>query len=118
MSSDLEIVWLAGLLEGEGYFCLDRHQRGGGRHRPSVEVGIEMSDEDVVRRAALTMNSNVRYRKPRKLNHKPTWVATARGQKAVDVMTLVHEHMGERRSARIAELLSMENLSHHPKATV
>lgn len=118
MSHHDNVVWLAGLLEGEGCFTVHRDRRSSGR-RPRVRVELNMTDEDVVRQAAQIFDppSNVRRqaasRSPR---HTDTWTATWSGYRAEYVMRRVLPYMGERRSAKINELLAMENLSHHPRA--
>lgn len=91
-----DVLWLSGLLEGEGSFDLHR-----GRY-PRVRVG--MADRDVVGRAATLMGVGVRLSiRPRP--YKALWHAEVSGRKAVAVMRAVLPHMGARRSARIAECL-------------
>ncbi|GAA4981160.1 hypothetical protein [Actinopolymorpha pittospori] len=91
-----DVIWLAGLLEGEGTFDLHR-----GKY-PRVRVA--MCDRDVVGRAATLFGSTIR------LTLKPapfqaTWHAEISGARAVEIMTAVLPHMGARRSAKIAEVL-------------
>lgn len=112
MTEREEWIWLAGLLEGEGCFSLDR--RLGGR-RDGIRVILEMCDKDVVELAARYMHSPVR-RISRKHPRKDTYRVEARGAKAERVMRAVQQWMGGRRGAKIDELLAMPNLSHQPKA--
>lgn len=91
-----DVIWLAGLFEGEATFDLHK-----GRY-PRVRVG--MSDRDVIGRAATLMGSTVR------LSMKPApyaamWHAEISGAKAVEVMRAVLPYMGARRSAKIAAIL-------------
>jgi len=91
-----DVIWLAGLLEGEGSFDLHR-----GKY-PRVRVG--MTDRDVIGRAATLVGSSVRL----SLKQKPytsTWHAEVTGPKATEVMRAILPHMGARRSGRIAEIL-------------
>lgn len=92
-----DVIWLAGLLEGEGTFDLHR-----GRY-PRVRVG--MTDRDVVGRAATLFGSSIRLTL-KTAPHKPTWHAEIQGEKAAQVMRAVLPFMGARRSAKIAEILS------------
>jgi len=97
-----DIIWLAGLLEGEGTFDLHR-----GKY-PRVRVG--MTDRDVVGRAATLMGARVR------LSLKPApnaamFHAEVSGGKAAEVMAAILPHMGARRSARIATILGHATLS-------
>lgn len=97
-----DLLWLAGLLEGEG--CFDLHR---GKY-PRVRVG--MTDRDVVGRAATLLGGRVRLTlKPKP--HSAMWHTEISGAKAVDVMTAVLPHMGARRSAKIAEILGHASLT-------
>ena len=96
LDDERDIVWLAGLLEGEGTFDMHR-----GKY-PRVRVG--MTDRDVVGRAATLMGSRVTLR----LHDAPaqaTWHAEVSGAKAVAVMEAVLPQMGARRSGAIATIL-------------
>ena len=59
--SDIEIAWIAGLLEGEGSFSFDN--RGKSRYNVSTApaaptLQISMVDEDVIQRLAKLLNKN------------------------------------------------------------
>lgn len=92
-----DLIWLAGLLEGEGTFDLQR-----GRY-PRIRLG--MTDRDVVGRAATLMGTRVRL-SLRKAPYKPTWHAEIQGTKAAALMERLLPHMGARRSATIAAILA------------
>ncbi|MEV0267738.1 hypothetical protein AB0H43_03100 [Hamadaea sp. NPDC050747] len=91
-----DVMWLAGLLEGEGTFDLHR-----GRY---PRVRVEMVDRDVIGRAATLLGTSVRVTLKRK-PFKSTWHAEVSGTRAEAVMRALLPHMGARRSARIAEVL-------------
>jgi hypothetical protein len=94
--NDADLVWLAGLLEGEG--CFDLHR---GRY-PRIRLG--MTDRDVVERAADLMETRVRIA----LHPAPiqaSWHTETSGTNAVRLMRLLLPHMGTRRSAKIATVL-------------
>lgn len=91
-----DVVWLAGLLEGEGTFDLQR-----GKY-PRVRVA--MTDRDVVGRAATLLGARVRLSmKP--APYQATWHAEVQGDKATAVMKAVLPFMGSRRSGKIASIL-------------
>lgn len=92
-----DLVWLAGLLEGEGTF--DAHR---GRY-PRIRVG--MTDRDVVSRAASLMGATVRL-SLRQAPASPVWHAELSGARAEAIMAEVLPYMGTRRSQRIAETLA------------
>lgn len=91
-----DLLWLAGLLEGEGSFDLHR-----GRY-PRIRLG--MTDRDVVGRAATVMGTKVRTT----LRPAP-WTATfhteVSGERAAEILWDLLPLMGARRSSRIATIL-------------
>lgn len=95
--SDVETAWLAGLLEGEGTFCSFWGHQSGGRVLRSY-VSLEMSDLDIVRRAAeMTGCRTVVEIAPRKPGRKTTYQISLRGAEAIALMLRVEPLMGERR---------------------
>ena len=116
-----ELAWLAGLVEGEGYFTIQRYP--GKDHWASPVFGLEMTDQDVVYRAqALTGVGSISSRTPRpRAKRSWTWQVRAR-QDVLDLMEVLYPYMGERRSERIDELLtlfgrpSLRGVASHPQA--
>jgi len=91
------IHWLAGLLEGEGYF---------GRIH-SVVVRLRMTDNDVVAQAAEVMNTKVGgpY-KPGAKGKKAIYVAALYGSQAAQWMMTLYSLMGKRNRDRIRRELA------------
>lgn len=105
LSPDLDsrddVIWLAGLAEGEA--CIDLHRGKYPRFR------VAMTDRDVVGRVATLIGSRVR------LSMKPapyaaTWHAEVQGEKAAAVLLAILPHMGSRRSGKIAAVLGQAEL--------
>lgn len=92
-----DLIWLAGLLEGEGTF--DAHR---GRY---PRVRLAMTDRDVVGRAASLMDTTIRL-SLHEAPSSPTWHAELSGARAEEIMREVLPFMGTRRSQRIAEVLA------------
>jgi hypothetical protein len=92
-----DLLWLAGLLEGEGAFDLSK-----GRY-PRVRVA--MTDRDTVGRAATLMGTSVRL-SLKQAPSAPTWHSEVSGPRAESIMRELLPHMGTRRSQRIAEVLA------------
>lgn len=92
-----DLLWLAGLLEGEGTFDLHR-----GKY-PRVRVG--MTDRDVVGRAATLMGARVRL-SLRPSPYSSTWHSEKSGEPAAELMRALLPHMGARRSSKIASVLA------------
>lgn len=112
--TEAETAWLAGIIEGEG--CLDLHGPHGHGRRPKLRVRVEMRDLDIVRRAGALMGTYSPWRRPPRNEASETFTACVTSAKAERVMQAILPYMGERRSAKINELLSTPNLSHQPKA--
>lgn len=99
--SEPDLMWLVGILEGEGAF--DCHR---GKY-PRIRLG--MCDRDVVGRAATLMGSRVRL----SLHPAPaqaSWHTEISGTRAVEIMNALLPHMGSRRSGRIATVLGHAQL--------
>jgi len=100
MPTTREIVWLAGLLEGEGSFQW-RPQR---RH---PVVALSMTDFDVVDEAARIMEARCLgpYTHPMTTksgaSYKPYWMAVLYGRRAIAWMMVLYDLMGIRRKQQI-----------------
>lgn len=100
--TELEIAWLAGILEGEGYFC---YQRG-----PSIR--LSMTDRDIVERAGIIMGTHCHPMTPRP-NRKQAFRANIHGPRSIAMMERILPYMGTRRGAKIREI--MQQYANRPK---
>jgi len=98
--NSIEIAWLAGLLEGEGCFPLNRKASG----RCDARIQLNMTDEDVVRRAAKMLGRSVYM--AQRAGQKPQWYVRTTGTKAISWMMTIYGLMGKRRQERIRGLLA------------
>lgn len=98
-----DLLWLAGLLEGEGCFDL---QKG-----TYPRIRLSMTDRDVVGRAASLMDTGVRL-SIRHAPNKSTWHAELQGERAAAIMEELLPYMGARRSQRIADSLGVFRARH------
>lgn len=86
--------WLAGLLEGEGTFGI---QRSDGNAYPVIQ--LEMAEADVVHRAALLLGAaSVQTCAPRRHNWSTSYKAVISGERAARWMRELLPLMGRRRS--------------------
>lgn len=100
MIGTVEVAWLAGLLEGEG--CFFNVVKG---YAP--RVALAMTDRDVVERASDLMGSpQVFVRRPQNSKHKDQYWCMLTGARAVGVMFTIYPFMGERRRAKIREVIA------------
>lgn len=97
--------WLAGLLEGEASFM---------KPAPSAPnkpiIRLQMTDRDVVARAAILMGVKCSEHQWSKRyadkDWKPTFMATVKGIRAVQLMRDLYPLLGERRQAQIDRALA------------
>lgn len=108
LANESDVIWLAGLLEGEGTFDLHR-----GRY-PRVRIG--MVDRDVIGRAATLMGVAVTTRF-HSAPYQASFHAEATGEKAEQIMAAVFPYMGARRSGRIATVLGHARSQRKPRPT-
>jgi hypothetical protein len=104
LTNEQQIVWLAGLLEGEGCFSWRKVSRKKRSFR--CQVRLSMTDEDIVGRAASIMGAKTvwSYQHP---GRKNLFTAVIDGEVAASVMRQVLPFMGQRRSAKIEEVLTL-----------
>lgn len=103
---EIDIAWLAGLLEGEGCFGW-RDQR---RMRYGFpEIALAMTDVDVVMKAARLMGSKRTTSYQPKGNRKRMYACRVFSTQAADVMESILPYMGVRRSAKVKEVLELWN---------
>lgn len=88
--------WLAGLLEGEGSFMK------GTPSQPRMPViSLQMTDEDVVAKAANLLGTRYYLVRPKRNYHKTVFLAKLRGKRAVGIMMKIRPLMGQRRQQQI-----------------
>ena len=92
-----QIAWLAGILEGEGSF---------GMAKTSPCIQIQMCDRDIVERVAGLLNIKLRAPWKRKDGYQWVWGCRAFGTDAVGWMLTLYTFLGERRRAKIREVLA------------
>ena len=94
--TDIEIAWLAGLLEGEGCFHFSR----------TGMIQVSMTDKDVIERAAVLMGVQWRPIKRCIPGNKPVFIVRVTGPRALNIMTTILPFMGMRRTAKIHEVFA------------
>lgn len=102
-----EIIWLAGLFEGEGWITFPK------REPNSVAIGMKMTDKDVMDRVykAVGEVGSYRFYERDDPNHKGVWTwSLGDRDKIIEIITLLLPWMGERRTSKMKEALNrLEN---------
>lgn len=104
-ASEVEVAWLAGLLEGEGSF-LTLTDRQGGREYRYPKVTVNMTDRDVIERVASLFGTSVYDLPIYQKGRKPSFRAQIAGAKAAEWMRLLRPWMGQRRRDSIDAVLA------------
>src|SRR5258706_869915 len=104
MKQELEIVWLAGLLEGEGCFLFNRDVR-------YPKIKLKMVDEDIVHRAAdlfgkLGGKRPVVHAEMRDFSRQQIYRIELSGKYAKNIMLHIVKYMGFRRRKKIWQILN------------
>jgi len=94
-----KIIWVAGILEGEG--CFNLHK---GKY---ARIQLEMCDLDIIQRIRDIMDpsTNIRIKKYEKINHNTAYVIVINGQLAIEWMMTIYCLMGNRRKEKIREII-------------
>lgn len=99
-----DIYWLAGLIEGDGCFTSSASGEG------CPTIAVKMSDRDVVVRANNILRPGgecpVRMFPDARSDRQPIFISKLTGARAIGWMMTLYPLMGERRQARIRELIA------------
>ena len=98
--NETDIAWAAGLFEGEGCIGLNRTN---GRSYPQLQINL--TDADVIRRFQRIVGGTLNGPYSTQ-GHKDRWVWAANGLHARRVLATLAPFLGERRTARMAEVLA------------
>jgi len=107
-----ETIWLAAMLEGEGSFCRTGVHKER-RVNNSVRVNFASTDKDIAEKVARIMGVQCKKKLSLSRQHrmakgdKMEYDAYATGENAVQVMRRVLLYMGQRRTEKINELLTI-----------
>lgn len=93
-----DLYWLAGLLEGEGFFTL--------RRKGDLLVGVRMTDLDVIQRVRDLLKFDASIHVEERDSCKDIYLIQIHGRRAVGWMMTLYSLMGERRKSRIRECLA------------
>lgn len=93
-----DILWIAGLLEGEGCFTWSQH---------AAHIRLAMTDEDVVARAARILGTtSLRSRPPGARGKRRVYLTQLCGRRAIGWMLTLYPLLALRRRERIRTVLA------------
>jgi len=99
-----DLLWLAGILEGEGTFALIHHERNVGTPR----VQMRSADRDVIERVVKIVGQGKvggPYRKTGAApHHAPMWGWIASSKESLKLMSVLFPHMCLRRREQISKV--------------
>ena len=103
--TDIDAAWLAGLLEGEGYFQITKPRH---HHPTQIVIRLSMTDKDVVEKAAKLLNNVPINEKAKTTERKTIYAISLTKRDEVEkVLLQILPYMGSRRTQRINECLKV-----------
>ena len=94
LSRTEQLIFLAGVFEGEGWFGLNKTPK-----TPVAVLEIQMSDEDIIKRFQRyhNLNSNIWFKKRPKPHYKDCWRFFLKGYRALHFMEEMLPYLSLRR---------------------
>lgn len=106
------IILLAGILEGEGNFRMDKN---------CPRITLNMTDKDVVEKIHQKFGGNFYVQNKAKYNSKwkECYSLVFNGELAISIMMSIYSLMGQRRKAKIKEVIeAWKKVPIHPKKKI
>ena len=97
LSKKEQLILLAGIFEGEGWFGLNKTKNP--TFTPTAVLEVQMSDEDVVQKFQRYCNTNkkIHFKRKRKEHYKDQYRFTLSGSRALQLMEEMLPYLGIRR---------------------
>jgi hypothetical protein len=108
--TETDVAWIAGLLEGEGYFGIDNRSKDRyetSKTPPSPFIKVSMVDEDIIQRLSKLLDKS--YFSPSRKTVTGKQVYTlhiGEKEKVLFILQKILPYMGVRRVERITECIS------------
>ena len=108
--TETDVAWIAGLLEGEGYFGIDNRSKDRyeiSKTPPSPFIKVSMVDEDIIQRLSKLLDKS--YFSPSRKTVTGKQVYTlhiGEKEKVLSILQQILPYMGVRRGERITECIS------------
>lgn len=105
--SKINAAWLAGLLEGEGYFFIRKKPSNKSFSPPGCGIRLAMTDEDVVKKVADLLGSSYFSPTRKTSKNKTVYIVTIEKKDLVlNILPQILPYMGKRRAEKINLMLS------------
>ena len=108
-----QLIFLAGLFEGEGWFGIQKKKEG---HTPAAVLEVQMSDEEVVVlfQRYLKTNRNIRKKsKKEKAHYKDIYRFSIKGYRALHLMEEMLPYLCKRRKEQYYDVV--KSIGNGPK---
>ena len=107
LSKREQLIFLAGIFEGEGWFGINKRKHG---WTPSAAMEIQMTDEDILQKfqTYLEVNNNlVKRNQKAKEHHKTVYRFSIRGYRALYFMEEMLPYLGKRRQKQYYDVVKI-----------
>jgi hypothetical protein len=106
--AETDIAWIAGILEGEGYFGIDNRKRNYkvSESPPAPFIKISMTDEDIIQRLSKLLDKSYFSPSRKTVTGKKVYTLhIGEKEKLLFILQKILPYMGVRRGERIRECL-------------
>ena len=107
LSKREQLIFLAGIFEGEGWFGVNNKPNG---WTPAAVLEVQMTDEDIVKRFQyyFKTNGNIhKKKKKQKEHHKQVWRFWLKGYRALHFMEEMLPFLGTRRTKQYYDVVKI-----------
>jgi len=108
--TETDIAWIAGLLEGEGYFGIDNRSKDRyetSKTPPAPFIKISMVDEDIIQRLSKLLDKSHFSPSRKTVTGKQVYTLhIGEKEKVLFILQKILPYMGVRRAERITECIS------------
>jgi len=107
LSKREQLIFLAGIFEGEGWFGLNKKPNG---WTPAAVLEVQMTDEDIVKRFQYYFKTNGNIHKKKKKQkdyHKQVWRFWLKGYRALHFMEEMLPYLGTRRQKQYYDVVKI-----------
>ena len=108
--TETDVAWIAGILEGEGYFGIDNRSKDRyevSKIPPAPFIKVSMVDEDIIQRLSKLLDKSYFSPSRKTITGKQVYTLhVGEKEKVLFILQKILPYMGVRRSERITECIS------------
>lgn len=91
--NELDKAWVAGILDGEGYFGIHYSVHKNGREYWKIVVSVEMTHEPTIDRLLSLTGLGFKMSRPERNNHRQTFIWKMAWRESVELLNYVYQYL-------------------------